>query len=206
MKRGEYWILVLGVVVTLAFTNSARAVLIEFVPDSQSATLGSTADFELVISGLGDFSPDSLSTFDIDVSFDPAILSLSSVIFGDPILGDRLDLFGLGSITDVIDFGGGTVNLFELSFDFPDGLDTLQAGSFTLATLTFDTLALGTSDLLLFVNALGDSFGLPIFADVAAGSIEVVPNPVPEPDALALFIVGLLGLGIVTWRRQPRRL
>ncbi len=181
----------------LLATSESHAILIEFVPDSQSVTLGSTADVELVVSGLDDFSADSLSVFDIDVSFDPALLDFTAVAFGDPVLGDRLDLFGLGSFTDVIP-GVGTVNLFELSFDLPGDLDTLQAGSFTLATLTFDTLALGTSALLVSINALGDSFGFPLFADVSAGSI----TSVPEPSALALFWVGLAALAFVSRRRK----
>ena len=38
MKRGEYWILVLGVVVT-RLSRFGAGCLIKFVPDSQSATL-----------------------------------------------------------------------------------------------------------------------------------------------------------------------
>jgi hypothetical protein len=50
----------------------------------------------IFISGLGDGTAPSLSTFDLDISFDPTILAFSTAVFGDPILGDQLDIWGLG--------------------------------------------------------------------------------------------------------------
>ena len=152
--------------------------------------------------GLGDFAPDSLSTFDLDVSFDASVLGFNNVSFGDPILGDQLDLFGFGSITDATP-GGGIVNLFELSFDLPGDLDTLQAGSFTLAVLTFDALATGTSALTVGINAIGDAIGDPLSATVSDGSIAVSPAiAVPEPASISLFIVALVALGFMSRRHK----
>jgi len=112
----------------------------------------------LVISGLTAGAAPSVSVFDLDVSFNPTILSFGSVAFGDPVLGDQLDLLGLGSFTSTI-VGVDTVNLLELSFDPAAVLNALQPGDFTLATLTFNTLANGISSLGVVVNALGDSNG-----------------------------------------------
>lgn len=84
------------------------------------------------------------------------ILKLEKVTQDSVAFGDQLDLWGLGSWTyvapDVVE-----VNLFELSFDSESDLNMFQADSFTLATLTFDTIALGTSPLDISINALGDS-------------------------------------------------
>ena len=74
----------------------SQAVMLSFDPLSQDVLLGVPVDVELTISGLGNHSPDSLSTFDLDIGFDPTILDFSSVSYGDPLLGDQLDLFGLG--------------------------------------------------------------------------------------------------------------
>jgi hypothetical protein len=169
--------------------SPAQAITIGF---AQEVELGSPVDVPIVVSGLGDAAPPSLSSFDLDVSFDPSILAFDSVAFGDPLLGDQLDLFGSGSLTDVLP-GAGTVNLFELSFDLPSDLDTLQAGSFTLATLTFDTLALGTSAIDISANALGDAFGDPLVADLPSGFVKVIP----EPGSALLLAFGALAVLIL---------
>jgi hypothetical protein len=177
-----------AVVAALWMPRLAFAITIGFEPASQVVPVGDPASIELRISGLGSGAAPSLGIFDVSVSFDPTILSFSAVSFGDPVLGDQLDLFALGSIT-VVDAGvPGTVRLFELSLDLPSDLDTLQADTFTLATLSFDTLQVGTSPLALSVAALGDANGQSLTADLEKGLVSAVP----EPQAALVFLVGLL--------------
>ena len=183
-----------GAALWLLAALPSQAITISFDPAAQSTTVGSAVDVALVISGLTDGAAPSLSTFDLDVSFDPAILGFSSAAFGDPVLGDQLDIFGLGSLT-IATLGVGTVNLFELSFDSPSDLDALQAGSFTLATLTFDGLSIGTSTLGISINALGDSLGDPLSASIQSGSITSQgTSQIPEPSSLLLLGVAALGM------------
>src|SRR5262245_39321709 len=131
MRPKVLWVVVLGFVMSVGQV-AAQTTALEFVPTSQSVTISNSVTVAITISGLGTGVPPSLSVFDLDVTFDPTLLAFSSVTFGDPTLGDELDVLGLGSLAFAIP-GVGSVNLFELSFDLPDDLHTLQAGEFILA-------------------------------------------------------------------------
>lgn len=169
--------------------SSVMAVAITISPVSQTVTLGNTAAIEIGISGLGDGSSPSLGVFDLDVLFDPSILAFNSVVFGDPILGDQLDLSGFGSLTSVIT-SSGTVNLFELSLDSAADLDSMQSGEFILARILFNSLSIGDSALQIVINDLGDANGAAITAAVSDAKITV--SAIPEPGSIFLMISGLL--------------
>lgn len=177
------------------------ATTINFAPLTQDVNLGTPFTVAITISGLNDFIAPSLGVFDVDVNFDPSILSFGSVSYGDPILGDQLDLSGLGSVTATT-LGTGFVNLFELSLDSIGDLNGSQAGDFTLATLSFDTLAVGASPLSFTVKALGDAEGNSLSADAGTGVANVV-QPVPEPALFLLTGCALAGFWIT--RKSPGR-
>ena len=169
--------------------------------------LGDPATVAVVISGLGNYEAPSLSTFDLDVTYDPAILSFNSYklawSLGDVNINEASD-FSLGETTP------GTINLSELSFleaSSTSGpffiepyLDEIQPDSFTLAILTFDALAVGTSDLNFHNVILGDVDAFPFSETIIlkSGSISVVP----EPATLLLLGCGLIGLGMLGKKRK----
>lgn len=178
--------------VVLTISGTARAALIELVPASTTVSLGEQFDLALTISGLGDGVAPSVGTYDVDVSFDPSVLQPLSVAIGDPVLGDQLDLFGLGSILSVTP-SAGMLNLFELSLDLPTDLDDLQAPAFTLATLTFQAIDLGVSSVTPGLNALGDSLGSPIDFQATGAQVNVRGSQqAPEPNSLALLVLGVV--------------
>ena len=180
------------VAIVLLATRANGTPILGLNPSVQVVSSGAMVSVDLTISGLGDAVAPSLSTFDVDIFFDPTVVTFANVIFGDSLLGDQLDLFGLGSLTSFDGSVPGLLNLFELSFDDPLDLDELQAGSFTLATITFLSGSPGKSSLDLSVNALGDSFGDPLTATVSNGSVRAVPLP----DTLQLLLAALLCLGV----------
>jgi hypothetical protein len=186
---------VLAFAACLLFGGQAQAIMLGFSPSTQNVNIGDSVDVDLVISGLGEGAAPSLSVFDLDVLYDSTILGLANVAFGDPVYGDQLDVFGFGlNPTGVGAVAGGT-NLFELSLDFPFDLDLFQRGNFTLARLTFNALAEGTSALDLANVLLGDANGDPLTADVTAGRVAV-----PEPSTVVLMSFGLVGLGFARRR------
>lgn len=194
-----------GAALLLASMPGSAATLSVY-PASSTVTLGSSVNVALNIAGLGDHTAPSLSTFDLDLGFDPAILSYSSAVFGGPVLGDQLDLFGLGFGVGSVFWdtpAPGTVKFFEVSLDSIDDLNSLQAGSFTLLTLTFDTIGIGNSPLNLSINALGDANGDYLAADTNNSSLTVAGstvNAVPIPASWLLFASGMLGMGALNKR------
>ena len=178
----------LGLLALILVLPVAATPTIGFNPLSQTVSVGSTVTVDLVVSGLADNAAPSLGTFDLNVNFDPSILTFNGAIFGS-----QLDLFGLGDISFAT-LGVGTVNLFELSLESAADLDNLQAGAFILAILSFNALSTGTSPLDVSVNALGDSLGNPLSADLVSGSITSLGTSVPEPSTLALVGLALFAL------------
>jgi len=199
MKDKSFLLVILMAIFMLLSTATSYAITISFDPLTQDVNLGQQAVVDVVISGLGDYDSPSLGVFDFDVLYDPTILSFSSYSLGD-YLGDIL----LGEAMDLSwgEIGPGDVNLFELSLLSPDELNLLQPSSFTIATLYFDTLSLGTSYLEFSIDPLigqgfGDEYGKPLDVSLQSGSVNVVP----EPGTLLLVGSGLLGVGYLRRKR-----
>ena len=174
--------------------------VISVEPPYQAVADGSAVSVSLQISGLGAFTAPSLGTFDLDLRFDPSLLDFNSFVFGDPVLGDQLDLSGFGSITGMgTTPGSGVVNIYEVSLDSVTDLDNLQEPMFTLGILEFQPLQVGISFLFIDINELGDASGYSLPGTVRAGVISITP----EPGSITLVAATLIAL-VLGGRRRCR--
>ena len=180
----------LAVIFSLSlYSGSASAVLLSLDPVSQDINTGEIASVNLNISGLGDFAPQSLGAFYVEIAFNVEILSIDSVSYGS-FLGNPDDPFE----TDIITTNSpGLISLEEFSFLFDFELDAIQPDSFTLATLNF----LGTNEGLSALNIIGvdlsDAIGFTIDPTLSNASIQVSsPLVVPAPAPITLLLLGLV--------------
>lgn len=188
----------------------AGAITISAVPNTQTVNAGDAVSVDILISDLapGSFPPGgapSLSEFDIDLNFDPGVLSIDTTDSnGDAVIDSvtldpagEMDLFGLGLNVVFADLTApNTLNLFNLSWNLPADLDLLQSSSFILASIHFTASSSGTSLLGISINTLGDSLGLALTARIQGGSVTVAggPSPVPIPSPFWLLLPGLAGI------------
>jgi len=181
------FLVLISIFCSILFLNThVWAISLSFSPSTAEINIGGSIDVDLIISGLEN---DDLGYFEFDINFDDSILGFNSYS-----LGNGLGNIAAGDADDwsAGDLGGGTINLIEISYL----LDlSFQSDSFSLATLSFTGVGLGSSPLSYSNIVLGDDWGGALSADTIDGSIDVVP----EPATLLLFGIGFIGLFCFKW-------
>jgi hypothetical protein len=181
----------ISVVLCFIFTTPSHAnAILTITPGTQSVSAGSPVSFAVNISGLG--SGIALGAYVLDIGFDSALLNFSQATFGDPVLGDQLDLLKTGSNAPSATPSLGNIKLIEFSLDDSATLIAQQARQFTLTTLSFTSLTQGTSPLTLSVDSLTDANANDLQSSIVNGSVTINGslNTVFEPEALLLLMIG----------------
>jgi hypothetical protein len=188
MKRIVRSSLLMMFVVLLAGTP-VMAMTIGFQPSAQTVNLGSSLAVD-VVATLG--SNEIVSAYDLDLGYNPLILNATGVTFGT-FLGAPLSIFSSNLSAGLVDFA-------EVSFLNDSDLAALQPSAFTLATISFTAIGLGTSslDIVNYLNGVNDIKGLnnTIYLSpvLDQGSVTVTASGVPIPGAVWLLGSGLMGL------------
>lgn len=194
-------------VVTLALSLTTTLALalssLSFDPSSSTGVVGDTIVVDLVWDGTGGATPMYLGDFDVNVVYDPSIVSFLGGII-DPVFG--VDSFGC-FVCDIDGSIPGTINVFAVSFDDP-ALDLIPnqdglGNRFSLATLSFGGLADGLTALTLNGINFGDENGAPMSPTLINGDISIGTPTIPEPSTILLLGSGLAGLA--AWRIKQQR-
>jgi hypothetical protein len=200
----------------LAFAMNVSAdLIVSVLPDAQTIQVGETTSIALVISGLPTTlvpvpaAVTGLGAYSLTLGFDPSVISATAVTFLSPP-ESKLDLGVFGSLEHSDLTVPGAVELDETSLEDTAALrqsqyvnvdSTTLTASFTLASISFTGLAVGSAPVYFLAGDLSDAAGLPLTGNVFGldGTITVVPEP-------AVFaVVGGLGLVAFAWARRRGR-
>lgn len=188
----------------------ADPIVLSVDPASQFVSQGDPVDVAIDISGFTNHAAPSLGAYDLAIGFNPLLLANPVVTFGDPVLGDQLALrfpsLKCAGVFPACDPSSTPLELVELSFDSIRVLNLLQAGAFTLATVSFDSIGAGSSSItvsnVLLVDAIGNDLSRSHQIDITNGLVSIsaplqVPA-VPEPGGLLLFASVLAGWALLS--------
>lgn len=196
MKYGRRFLIGLSTVVLLIASKAAAIPMVSVdtdpstagVQSSLSILLGNPFSVDVGITGVEAGQP--LNAYEFDLVFDPFILGATSVTSGGFLPAPA---FVIESDTTSPD-----VNFAEFA------LVLSAVGDGVLASVSFNTLGLGTSSLDLTNVILASSIppGTQIPATLSDGSVTVTSlQPIPEPSTVLLLGAGIVGLMGARWRR-----
>lgn len=186
----------------LFLASFAQATVVSLFPSVATVAAGSQVNVDVVVSGLG--VGQVVGGFDLDIVFDAAVLSASSVAFGSALGVDGVDQF-----TNAV-LSTGRIDFAAISLLAGLDLSALQSGSFSIAQLRFNALVPGLTDIkfdlltapgLLFSDEFGNAMPVAVGSQ-ATVTVTAGGGTVPSPGSLSLVLLSLLSLPITCSRRR----
>ncbi|WP_198648202.1 cohesin domain-containing protein [Cyanothece sp. BG0011] len=180
---------ILGTLPLFMLFEPANAVTLDLLPQTQSVTVGQSVILDVQISELGNNISPSVGGFNLQLNYDPAVLTFDDITFSGLI-----DLSGLDTQT-VDSSTPGTLFFVDLSLDLPEELNTAQPDTFSLANIEFIGSGIGTnSPLTLTIIEVSDENFInfdPVTQNDATVTVSSGTTQVPESG------LGLTGWGVL---------
>ena len=176
----------------------AQALSLSFIPQAPNVPLGSSVVVGVQVSGLGSWLAPSLRS---ELIYNKNFLDFTGVTFGDPNLGNQLNLSWVGSTTTINEFLN-VLTMTEESSNSSLDLHTLQADEFTLIQMTFDATDLGEAGFIFNAGTLRDATGNLFAGTSREGEKTTVLNPVSSPEPVSIGLLGSGLVGLVFWRKK----
>ncbi len=197
MSRLRPILLALGL---LLATTEARAAGISISVNGLSFLPQQTVTVSFFAVGFGQATAPSIRSYIMTLTFDPAILEVQSIAFGDPTLGNQLDPQALGTLQSPV-FGDGFATVDELAAfaTTTAALDANQADTFILARVNLRPIGTGFGVLSGVVSGVRDGDDQ-LFTDLQ-NTLAISFQVVPEPRTALLVGAGGLVLGAARRRR-----
>lgn len=176
----------LSVATLILISTNNYAANVSLVPSTTQVNVGDNFFIDIVISQLAD---DALGGWDGNFIFNSNEVSLISTALGDSVLGNQLDLSGLGTLneTQIHTLNGNTqaVVMLEVSYDDMVTLNASQANVFSLAQLQFTRLGAGEI-IFNFDGHFSDAAGIDLRIDHSGAVTQLAPVPLPAAAWLML--------------------
>ncbi len=175
---------------TLFTATQVHAANVIIAPSSSVVTIGDTLTVDVRFNGTdmpSYFGGNTtyLAAFDFNLTYDASVFSYTGYMLGNSLGELTIDADDMSSGGNI----AGVVSLAEVSYltDFT----SIQTGTFTLATLSFEALYSGESVFTLDSTSLfGDESANAIQPIIGSASVQVVP----VPSAGLLMFTALIGL------------
>jgi hypothetical protein len=182
----------------------AHAAILTTSLSSTSVTTGQQFTLDVIVSGLD--AGQAVAGFDLDLVFDPALLTADHATFGNYLGTVDVDQFTNALLSP------GRADFAAVSMSDGATLLSRQPGMFSLARFVFNATGPGSAAIDFDTLAapgllLSDQFGNAIAVSASYGaSVDVAPaTAVPEPSSVALLMAGALMAFVRRARTPPGR-